>query len=141
MATIFRVSAPVHPGTSPAGNVSALEYPITIGANKQWVEGAGKTALANSDKLVLGKIPAGFKLLTQKVYEIKKPAALVLKIGFEYCDGVDDPALPQNADISAVADGMAGGLPKDAWLVGVVSTAPTGAGRVSVVLTGINDGK
>lgn len=34
MATIFRVSAPVHPGTSPAGNVSALEYPITIGANK-----------------------------------------------------------------------------------------------------------
>lgn len=145
-------SVPV-PGVAPYGNVSALAFPIFTDDKGKWVEGDSMEPAASGDILRLGIVPAGFRPLDALLCVNKAISGLSGKVGFEYCDGEDDPDVPQDdaawftagnfgAEGVTQKDGaiVAPRLPKDSYLILTASGAPSAAGEAWVVLIGINHG-
>ena len=156
MATITKKSNPrVNVGATPWGNAHGLQYTLATAANGSAIGADSSAAIASGDKVRLGRIPAGSTLLDSVVTVSTGFTALVTgDIGFEYVDGVDSTAVPQDADYfgAAVALNTAGvyrkstttapvTLPKDAWLTITTAGATNAkAARADVVLSLASEG-
>jgi hypothetical protein len=85
-------------GMSPFGNVTTLPYQLKTSASGAAVGADSTAALAIADKVVIGTLPAGFRLDDSTVVVSTAMTALVTgSLGFEYVDGVDSTAVPQDA--------------------------------------------
>lgn len=143
-------------GSTPWGNLAALHYNLktnTAGG----VEGsdASTTAVASGDKIRVGYIPAGMKLIDSEVIVSDAfTASVTANVGFEYADGVDSAEVPQDAAYfgSALAINATGRLrnatsnkvvtlPKDAWLIVTTGgAAHNSAADADIVIFGIAQG-
>lgn len=119
-------------GSTPWGNLSALHYNLKTNTSGG-VEGsdASTTAVASGDKIRVGLIPAGTKLVDSEVIISDAfTASVTAAIGFEYEDGVDSTEVPQDAAYFGTGLVMSSAarlrnatskkvvtLPKDAWLI------------------------
>lgn len=118
---------------APYGDTVALDgYNMTTNASGV-VQGsdAGSTALIINDIVRLGIIPAGTRLLDYiGIISDAFSASSTFNLGFAYVDGVDSPAVPQNASYFAAGASLATAgllrkttttppvtLPKDAYLI------------------------
>ncbi len=158
MGTITRkkLASQLQYGGKPEGNAAVLAFNVTTNSSGVWVDGDSASAPTASDKLVIGILPAGMQLQDAlMIVSDAFTATATAKVGFEYVDGVDVTATPQDADyftaalaLNAVgryrADNNAVApvtLPKDAYLVmdwDVATNAAVGVLNVLVygVLTG-----
>lgn len=85
-------------GASPFGNLSVLTYGLTTAASGGAIGADSTAALAIADKVVLGSLPAGMRLDDSTlVISTAMTAAVTGSLGFEYEDGVDSAAVPQDA--------------------------------------------
>jgi len=118
-------------GTAPYGNATTLEFPLTTNASGAAVNADSTAAIASGDVVRIGIIPAGFRLHDSlAIVSTAFTASVTGTFGFAYVDGVDDTAVPQDADYfgAAVAINTAGRyaasnaavkpvtLPKEAYL-------------------------
>jgi hypothetical protein len=142
-------------GSTPWGQTSTLRFVLQTSATGALVNGTLATPIASGDKLVLGTIPAGFRVVDSQII-VRTPltAAVVGDVGFEYADGVDVPAVPQDADYfgAALVLNAAGRLrngttnptvclPKDASLIVTTGGAANAkAGKVEILLTVVAEG-
>ena len=156
MATITKKSNPrINVGATPWGNAHGLQYTLQTASNGGAFGADTGAAIASGDKVRLGVIPAGSTLLdSQIIVSTAMTAAVVGDLGFEYEDGVDSTAVPQDADYfgAALVLNATGRLrnattnppvtlPKDAWLVLTTGGAANAkASRVDVVLTVASEG-
>ncbi len=150
MATITKKFNPRNSvGATPWGNAHGLVYPLATAANGGAVGADSPAPIASGDKVRLGLIPAGSSLLdSQVIVSTAFTAAVVGNLGFEYADGVDSTAVPQDAAYfgTALVLNATGRLrnatakapitlPKDAWLVLTTAGAANAkAARLDVVL-------
>lgn len=156
MPTITRkVNPRLQVGATPWGNAHGLQYPLLTAANGG-VIGADSTApIVAADKVRLGRIPAGSTLLDSLVViSTGMTATITGDLGFEYIDGVNSAAVPQ--DLQYFGTGLALAtpdrlrnattkapvtLPKDAWLTLTTAVATNvKASRLDVVLTIASEG-
>jgi hypothetical protein len=80
------------------GNVTALPFRLTTNASGAAVDSDTAAAIGSGDKVVLGTLPAGMRLDDSIIVASVAMTALVTgSLGFEYADGVDDAAVPQDA--------------------------------------------
>jgi hypothetical protein len=85
-------------GMSPFGNVTTLPYQLKTSASGAAVGADSTAALAIADKVVIGTLPAGFRLDDSTVVvSTAMTAAVTGSLGFEYVDGVDSTVVPQDA--------------------------------------------
>ena len=118
-------------GDVPYGNLSHIATQLKTNASGAALESDTTAAIASGDKVKLVLLPAGMNLADYMMtVSTAFTASVVAKIGFEYADGVDSAAVPQDDDYfgAAVAINTAGvyrkvtttppvTLPKDAWLI------------------------
>ena len=142
-------------GGTPYGNKATLEFNLTTNAIGAFADSDVATAVQSGDKIRLGVLPAGFRPDdSQVIVSDAFSASVTANIGFEYVDGVDSAAVPQNATYfgSAVALSSAARLrnattnapvtlPKDAYLIvttGGAANAVVGVADIFIegVLTG-----
>lgn len=133
MATITkkRVLSDAQFGGVPYGNRTVLPFQLKTNAIGAAVDTDTAAAVGNGDKVYLGLLPAGF-LLQDAVAIVSDAfsASVTANIGFEYVDGVDSTAVPQDADYFFAALALSATsrtrmtvanapvkLPKDAYLV------------------------
>lgn len=156
MATITKVqSASNRLGATPWGNLSALHYTLATNAAGAALGGDILTPAIQGTKIRLGLLPAGFKLIDSLVVvSVGMTASVTAKIGFEYADGVDVPAVPQDDDYFGAAVNLAATarlrnatanpvitLPKDAYLILTVGGADNAkASALDVVVLGVPEG-
>ena len=145
MATITQKFNPrLNVGATPWGNTHGLKYTLETNAAGAVVHSNSAAAIAIGDKVRIGVIPAGTSLLDSLVIlSVAMTASVTGKIGFEYVDGVDSTAVPQDDDYFMVAGqslataarlrnattNAAVTLPKDAWLI--LTTAGAANAKVS----------
>lgn len=80
------------------GNVTALPFQFKTNAIGAAIGADSVAAIASGDKVVLGVLPAGMRLDDMSLVVSTAMTALVTgTIGFEYDDGVDSTAVPQDA--------------------------------------------
>ena len=143
-------------GGTPYGNLSVLSYNLTTNASGVYVDSDQATAVALGDKVRLGVLPAGMKLIDALFIVSDAFTALVTAdIGFEYVDGVDSTAVPQDADYFGTAitlhtlgrypaDNTAVApvvLPKDAYLIVTTAGAACAAvGVADILIKGVQTG-
>lgn len=157
MATITKAHNPrVNVGATPWGNAHGLQYTLATNAAGGAIGADSAAAIAIADKVRLGVIPAGVSLL-DFVATISNAftASVTCKIGFEYVDGVDVAAVPQDDDYFAAAGTSLATaavirkstttapvtLPKDAWLTLVTAGAANAkAARLDVALVVASEG-
>ena len=111
-------------GGVPYGNATALTFQFATNASGVFVDSDLATAVASGDKVRLGVLPAGMKLIDALFIVSDAFTALVTAdIGFEYVDGVDSTAVPQDADYfgTAIALHTQGRYPADNAAVSVVT--------------------
>lgn len=126
-------------GGVPFGNVSILPFEAAF-EDGVWVLSDDATATVHTDKLILGTIPKGTKMLDAL---IKQTAILgdtnsTIDVGFEYVDGVDVAADPETINYFVDAKAIDAlitahtvrfnatvpiTLTKDAYLIVTVNTA------------------
>lgn len=138
-------------GAAPYGNKTTLPFTLESNASGAAVNSDTTAAIGNGDKVVLGVLPAGLTLQDFMATVSTAFTALVTgDFGFEYVDGVDDTAVPQDADYfgNDVAINTAGvyrkvtttapvTLPKDAYLILTTAGAANAkAARVDVFIEG-----
>ena len=142
-------------GGTPYGNKATLEFNLTTNAIGAFADSDVATAVQSGDKIRLGVLPAGFRPDdSQVIVSDAFSASVTANIGFEYVDGVDSAAVPQNASYfgSALALSSAARLrnattnapvtlPKDAYLIlttGGAANAVVGVADIFIegVLTG-----
>lgn len=156
MATITKKPNPrIQVGATPWGNAHGLQYTLATASTGAAIGADSNAAIASGDKVRLGIIPAGSTLLDSAITVSTGFTALVTgDIGFEYVDGVDSAAVPQDDDYFAndVALNTAGvyrkstttapvTLPKDAWLILTTAGAANAkAARADVVLSVASEG-
>lgn len=156
MATITKKPNPrIQVGATPWGNAHSLQYTLATAANGSAIGADSTAAIASGDKVRLGVIPAGTTLLdSQAIVSTAFTAAVVGDLGFEYWDGVNSAAVPQDAQYfgAALVLNATGRLrnattkapvtlPKDAWLVLTTGGADNAkAARVDVVLSVASEG-
>lgn len=156
MATITKKPNPrTQVGATPWGNAHGLQYTLATAASGAAIGADSNAAIASGDKVRLGRIPAGSALLDSTVTVSTGFTALVTgDLGFEYVDGVDSTAVPQDAAYFAndAAINTAGvyrkatttapvTLPKDAWLILTTAGANNAkAARLDVVLSVASEG-
>lgn len=156
MATVTKKANPrLNVGATPWGNAHGLHYTLQTNAAGGAIGADSAAALAQGDKVRLGRIPAGSTLLDSVVtVSTGLTAAVTGDLGFEYVDGVDSTAVPQDADYFAAAAALNAAavlrkatatapvtLPKDAWLTLTTGGAANAkAGRVDVVLMVASEG-
>ncbi len=156
MATITKKFNPRNSvGSTPWGNAHGLLYTLATAANGGAIGADSLAPIAAADKVRLGLIPAGSSLLdSQVIVSTAFTAAVVGNLGFEYADGVDSAAVPQDAAYfgTALVLNATGRLrnatakapvtlPKDAWLVLTTAGATNAkAARLDVVLDVASEG-
>lgn len=80
------------------GNVTALPFRLNTNAIGAAIGSDSVAAIGLGDKVVLGVLPAGMRLDdSQLVVSVAMSASVTGAIGFEYDDGVDHAAVPQDA--------------------------------------------
>jgi hypothetical protein len=154
MATITRKKALTEGGfggITPYGNQLVLPFAIALAAGV-FTNSDQATAVGIGDKIRLGVLPAGMKLTDAlAIVSAGFTATSTAKIGFEYVDGVDSAAVPQDDDyfFAALAYNAAGRtrasntavrpvvLPKDAYLIVTnLVAAQAGAGVMDLLIEG-----
>lgn len=159
MATITKknIKNMVQPGGVPWGNLTGLGYVFETNASGYFVDSnVPATAVAVDDKIRVGIIPAGFQLWEYWAnINDAFTASSTFKIGFEYVDGTDSTAVPQDDDYFCAATTAASTavlkktnaavqpitLPKDAYLIITnAGAAQAAAGRLDILLLGIAKG-
>lgn len=138
-------------GESPYGNLSVLFFALATTATGAAINGTQSTPLVVNDKVVLGPVPAGFKLADANIHVSDAfGAGVTIKLGIEYEDGEDSAKAPQSDDFVSSALALSavgivrkvGGkgpvpLPKDALLVATIAGADVAeAGGLVVSLFG-----
>ena len=136
-------------GAVPYGNLTTLEYGLATAATGAVIGSNSAAALASGDIVRVGILPAGFRLHDSlTIVNDAFTASVTGTIGFAYVDGVDDTAVPQDADYfgAAVAINAAGRyrasntavapvtLPKDAWLTLTTGGATHNTAANAVIL-------
>lgn len=109
MATITKTRSKLRQfGAAPFGNTSTLYYQIKTNASGALIDSNSIAAIASGDKLDLGPLPAGMSLddVTVTISTVMT-ASVTGKLGFEYEDGVDSAAVPQDDDYFFAATTMA----------------------------------
>jgi hypothetical protein len=122
-------------GITPYGNVLALQFALETTAAGILVNGDSNSvgaAIGIGDKVRIGVIPAGTRISDAlAIVSNAFTATSTAKVGFEYVDGVDVPAVPQNdsyffAALAINAQGRTRAnnlavrpvvLPKDAYVI------------------------
>lgn len=85
-------------GSAPYGNLSTFSYQLVTAANGGATNADAPTALAVGDVVDLGPIPSGMRLDDfMATVSTAFSASVTASLGFKYEDGVDDPAVPQDA--------------------------------------------
>lgn len=157
MATITKTAkdSRVSLGSTPWGNFTALPYKLQTSATGAVLGSDSTAAVASGDKIRVGLIPAGFRLVDSDVIVSDAfTAAVTANVGFEYADGVDDSSAPQSATYfgAALAVNATGRLrntttnapvvlQKDAWLIVTTGGAAHNTAAIAdIVLYGINEG-
>jgi hypothetical protein len=142
-------------GGTPYGNVTGLAFNLTTNAAGAFIDSDTATGIALGDKVRLGVLPAGIRLNDSNVIvSTAFTASLTGTLGFEYVDGVDSTAVPQNASYfgAALALNAAGRLrnatsnapvilPKDAYLILTTAGAANAkAAQADIVIEGVLTG-
>lgn len=157
MATITKKNPDngVQLGNTPWGNLSALRYVVKTNSSGAVINSDSAVAVAANDVIRLGHLPAGFRFVDSHVVVVTGMTATVTgDLGFAYKDGVDDTAVPQDADYFGAGVALATAarvrnatsnasvvLPKDAHLTLTVKTANNAkASEIEVVIYGIAEG-
>lgn len=138
------------------GNSVVQTYSLASNSSGAAVGSDSTAAIGNGDKVRIGILPAGLRLDDALAIVSDAFTALVTAdIGFEYMDGVDDTAVPQDADYFGAAFTLhtAGRfpakntavrpvvLPKSAWLIVTTGGAANAAvGVLDVIVWGENVG-
>lgn len=118
-------------GGAPYGNHTVLPFTFETNASGVYVNSDTATAVQISDKVRIGVLPAGAKLNDcLAILTNAFTATSTFKVGFEYVDGVDSTAVPQDDDYFFAALAATVGrtraantavrpvtLPKDAYLI------------------------
>jgi len=141
---------------APYGNAAVLPFNLTTNATGAVVNSDTATGIALGDKVRIGVIPAGMLLNDALLIVSDAFTALVTaKVGFEYVDGLDSPAVPQDDDYFATAVTLhtAGRfrasnvavrpvtLPKDAYLIVTTAGAANAVvGVLDVLVEGVLTG-
>lgn len=157
MATIKvkSVGNGVHLGNTPWGNLTALRYVVKTNAAGAVINSDSTAAIAANDIVNLGHLPSGFRFIDSQVTVVTgMKATSTGDLGFAYKDGVDDTAVPQDADYFGAGLAIATAarlrnattnpsivLPKDANLLLTVKTVGNDkASEIEVVIYGIAEG-
>ena len=157
MATITQKFNPrLNVGATPWGNAHGLKYTLETGATGAALNADSTAAIAIADKVRIGVIPAGTTLLDSlAILSVAMTAAVTGKIGFEYVDGVDVAAVPQDDDyflaagqslataarLRNVTTNASVTLPKDAWLILTTAGAANAkASKLDFILFGVSEG-
>lgn len=83
---------------TPYGNITTLPFPLKTNAIGAAIGADSVAAIGLGDKVVLGVLPAGMRLDdSQLIVSVAMTALVTGTIGFEYDDGVDHAAVPQDA--------------------------------------------
>lgn len=143
-------------GGVPYGNAVVRHFSLETTAAGAVVGGDSAAAVGATDKVRLGILPAGMRLDDAlAIVSDAFTATITGNLGFEYVDGVDDTAVPQDADyfIAALAAATAGRtranntavkpvvLPKDAYLIWTnQAAAHASVGRVDFLIYGVDQG-
>lgn len=142
-------------GSTPYGNLTALHFVLETNSTGAALNSNSTAALAIGDVVVLGTLPAGFRLLdSQVVVKTAMTASVTGNLGFAYVDCVDATAAPQDDDyfgaalvlssaarLRNVTANSAVTLPKDANLtLTTAGAANAKASRVEVTVYGIAQG-
>lgn len=134
------------------GNAWRQRYNLTTNASGIIVDSDKTTAIATTDVVRLGIIPAGVEIQhAEAIISDAFDASTTCKIGFQYVDGVDSTAFPQNdafffaagtalsslarlVNTATVAPNV---LPKDAYLILTLAGANfASVGILDVIVTG-----
>jgi len=157
MATITQKFNPrLNVGATPWGNAHGLKYTLETGATGAALNADSTAAIAIADKVRIGVIPAGTTLLDSlAILSVAMTAAVTGKIGFEYVDGVDVAAVPQDDDyflaagqslataarLRNVTTNASVTLPKDAWLILTTAGAASAkASKLDFIVFGASEG-
>jgi len=159
MATItqLKINSQASFGGVAYGNATSLSFKLTTTSAGKWTDSdTPGSAVGVSDKLRLGILPAGMRLEESLcIVSDAFTATATAKIGFEYVDGVDSTAVPQDDDYfhAALAYNAVGRtaanntavaplvLPKDAYLTLVNQTAALDAvGVIDILIRGVLTG-
>lgn len=137
-------------GFSPYGNTTTLRFGVTTDSTGKVENSDATAAAAIGDVIILGELPAGMRLDSASLLiETTFTASVVLDLGFQYVDGVDDATYPQSANFfinDAAGDAAARSnstnvklvtLPKNAYLtLTVAGAANAKASKAHVLVTG-----
>lgn len=142
-------------GGTPYGNKTSLEFNLVTNAVGAFTDSDVATGIQSGDKVRLGVLPAGMRFEdSQVIVSDAFSASVTANIGFEYVDGVDSAAVPQNASYFGAAVALSAAarlrnattnapvtLPKDAYLIvttGGAANAVVGVADIFIegVLTG-----
>jgi hypothetical protein len=157
MATIQKkkIASETQFGGTAYGNASTLPFNLTTNAVGAAVNSDTATGIALGDKVRIGILPAGAILNDSSIVVSDAFTALVTaNVGFEYVDGVDVAAVPQNASYfgAAVTLHTLGRyrnvttnapvkLPKDAYLILTTAGAANASiGIVDVIINTVLNG-
>ncbi len=143
-------------GATPWGNAHGLKYTLETNASGAAINSNSTAAIALGDKVRIGVIPAGTSLLDSlAILSVAMTASVTGKIGFEYVDGIDVTAVPQDDDyFLAAGQSLATAarlrnattnavvtLPKDAWLILTTAGAANAkASKLDFILLGASEG-
>ncbi len=157
MATITKSDkdARVRLGSTPWGNFTALRYLMATNAVGAVIGSDSAAAVASGDKVKVGLLPAGFRLVDSEIIiAVGLSASVTAKVGFEYEDGVDVTDVPQDDDYFGTGLAMSAAarlrnvtanasvvLPKPAWLIVTTGGAANAkASSAEIVVLGIAEG-
>ena len=142
-------------GATPWGNLAALHFTLEANASGAMVNSDSTSAIALGDKVRVGRIPPGFKLVDSEVIISNAfSASVTAKIGFEYVDGVDSAKVPQDDDYFGAGLVLSSAarlrnatanepvtLPKEAWLIVTTAGAANAkAAKLDALIFGVPEG-
>ena len=144
-------------GGVPYGNATAHRFNLTTNASGVMTDSNQTTALVQTDKVRLGILPAGFEIHDSlAIVSDAFTASSTLKLGWEYVDGTDVTATPQDDDyfhaalaINAVGRTRANNtavapviVPKAVYIIGTVAGADLAAvGILDFIVYGVDRGQ
>lgn len=138
-------------GAPPYGNVTTLAFELITNSSGAAVNSNSQAAIASGDVVVIGDLPAGFRLQdADLIIRTALTASVTGSLGFRYKDGVDVTAVPQDAayffasgtSLNAAARHRANTaklvtLPKDAELILTTGGAANAkVGDIQFLITG-----
>lgn len=85
-------------GVTPYGNLTSLGFYLATNATGVVIDADSTAPLAVGDVVDLGELPEGMNLEdAQVIVSTGMTATVTGALGFKYADGVNDPAVPQDA--------------------------------------------